>query len=283
MDGRRWSIPTRLYSDVWVLKPGDALGPDDVERRLARLRYAPVPAPPVSGGRYLVSRSRIVIGVNPHETAYGRFPGIVARIDFSGRRIARLKRDSDGALLRTSSSSRRSSARSSTRRWRTGRSSASPRCRRSSWTRSTTEDRDFSTRWSRPEETVGAVLQGLVRGRCVRDEHATQQYVKDLFLTPERTIRRERKRPSKALLAVILATPRTARRRSSRPTSTRSTLGQARPRRPPGRAEARGPPSASPPSQLHLPEAAMLAWLISSPVLAVPQSRERRPLAARWS
>ena len=43
MDGRRWNLPTRLYSDVWVLRPGDALGPDDVERRLPRLRYAPVP------------------------------------------------------------------------------------------------------------------------------------------------------------------------------------------------------------------------------------------------
>ena len=25
MDGRRWNLPTRLYSDAWVLRPGDAL------------------------------------------------------------------------------------------------------------------------------------------------------------------------------------------------------------------------------------------------------------------
>ncbi len=76
MDGRRWSLPTRLYSDVWVLRPGDALGPDDVERRLARLRYAPVPAPRVLPGPVrALAGAGSVVGVNPRETAYGRFPG----------------------------------------------------------------------------------------------------------------------------------------------------------------------------------------------------------------
>ena len=63
MDGRRWSLPTRLYSDVWVLRPGDALGPDDVERRLSRLRYAPLPAPPVVPGRYFFSSEQRAVNI----------------------------------------------------------------------------------------------------------------------------------------------------------------------------------------------------------------------------
>jgi len=41
----------------------------------------------------------MVVGVNPRETAYGRVPGVVVQIDFSGRRIAGLKREADGAQI----------------------------------------------------------------------------------------------------------------------------------------------------------------------------------------
>src|SRR5437016_4952006 len=59
MDGRRYSIPTRLYSDVWVLRPGDALSPDDVTRRLQRLHYAPIESGETTAGHYIASRTRI--------------------------------------------------------------------------------------------------------------------------------------------------------------------------------------------------------------------------------
>ena len=99
MDGRRWTLPTRLYSDVWVVRPGDALAVDDVTRRLGRLRYAEVPKPPLLQGQYALPPSRITVFVNDRETAWGKTPGSPAVLEFSGRRVASVRRAEDGAFL----------------------------------------------------------------------------------------------------------------------------------------------------------------------------------------
>ncbi len=280
MDGRRWSIPTRLYSDVWVLRPGDALGPDDVERRLARLRYAPVPAAPVSGGRYLLSRSRIVVGVNPHETAYGRFPGIVARIDFSGRRIAGLKRESDGAPVPYvvfepevvgSVFDQKMEDRTLIRLPQVPKVVIDAIL--------TTEDRDFfSHSGLAPKRLVGALLQGLVRGQSVRGTSTlTQQLVKNLFLTPERTLRRK---AVEALLAVILDA-KYGKEEILEAYLNEIYLGQRGSVSVTGVEEAAHFYFGKPVSQLDLPEAAMLAGLISSPGRFSPFRNPERAQARR--
>ncbi len=280
MDGRRWSIPTRLYSDVWVLRPGDALGSDDVERRLARLRYAPVPAPPVSGGRYLLSRSRMVVGVNPRETAYGRFPGVVARIEFSGRRIAGLKRDADGAPLPYvvfepevvgSVFDQKMEDRTLVRL------SQVPKVVVDAIL--TTEDRDFfSHAGLAPKRLVGAVLQGLVRGRSVRGTSTlTQQLVKNLFLTPERTLRRK---AVEALLAVILDA-KYGKEEILEAYLNEIYLGQRGSVSVTGVEEAARFYFGKPVSQLDLSEAAMLAGLISSPGRFSPFRNPERAQARR--
>jgi len=264
MDGRRWSLPTRLYSDVWVVRPGDALGPDDVERRLSRLRYAPVPAPPVGSGRYFRTRSRIVVGVNPRETAYGRFPGVEARVDFSGRRIAALKRDSDGAPLPYvvfepevvgSVFDRKMEDRTLVRLERVPKVVIDAIV--------TTEDRDFFTHAGLdPARLAGALLQGIARGRSVRGTSTlTQQLVKNLFLTPERTLRRK---AVEALLAVIVDA-KYGKREILEAYLNEIYLGQRGSVSVTGVEEAARHYFGKPVAQLDLPEAAMLAGLISSP------------------
>ncbi|HKC25649.1 MAG TPA: hypothetical protein VKF32_12945, partial [Thermoanaerobaculia bacterium] len=49
MSGRRYSVPTRIYSDVWVVRPGDRVGLDDVRRRLDRLGYIEASGDVVAG------------------------------------------------------------------------------------------------------------------------------------------------------------------------------------------------------------------------------------------
>lgn len=280
MDGRRWSLPTRLYSDVWVLRPGDALGPDDVERRLARLRYAPVPAPPISGGRYLLSRSRMVVGVNPRETAYGRFPGIVARIDFSGRRVAGLRREADGAPIPYvvfepevvgSVFDQKMEDRTLVRLAQVPKVVIDAIL--------TTEDRDFfSHAGLAPKRLVGAVLQGLVRGRSVRGTSTlTQQLVKNLFLTPERTLRRK---AVEALLAVILDA-KYGKEEILEAYLNEIYLGQRGSVSVTGVEEAARFYFGKPVSQLDLSEAAMLAGLISSPGRFSPFRNPERAAARR--
>ncbi|MBK8595803.1 MAG: PBP1A family penicillin-binding protein [Holophagales bacterium] len=280
MEGRRWSIPTRLYSDVWVLQPGDALGPDDVERRLARLRYAPVPAPPVTGGRYLLSRSRLVVGVNPRETAYGRFPGMLARIDFSGRRIAGLKRESDGSPLPYvvfepevvgSVFDQKMEDRTLVRLAQVPKVVLDAIL--------TTEDRDFFTHAGlSPKRLVGAVLQSVARGRSVRGTSTlTQQLVKNLFLTPERTLRRK---AVEALLAVILDA-KYGKEEILEAYLNEIYLGQRGSVSVTGVEEAARFYFGKPVSQLDLPEAAMLAGLISSPGRFSPFRNTERAQARR--
>jgi len=280
MDGRRWSLPTRLYSDVWVLRPGDALGPDDVERRLARLRYAPVGALPVTGGRYLLTRSRVVVGVNPRETAYGRFPGVVARIDFSGRRIAGLKREADGAPMPYvvfepevvgSVFDLKMEDRTLVRLERVPKVVVDAIL--------TTEDRDFFTHAGlAPKRLVGAVLQGLVKRRSVRGTSTlTQQLVKNLFLTPERTLRRK---AVEALLAVILDA-KYGKEEILEAYLNEIYLGQRGAVSVTGVEEAARFYFGKPVSQLDLPEAAMLAGLISSPGRFSPFRSPERARARR--
>ena len=285
MDGRRWNLPTRLYSDVWVLRPGDALGPDDVERRLARLRYAPVPAPPVTGGRYVVSRSRMVVGVNPRETPYGRVPGTVVRIDFTGRRIAGLKREGDGTPLPYvvfepevvgSVFDQKMEDRTLVRLDRVPKVVIDAIL--------TTEDRDFYTHAGlAPKRLVGALLQGVMRGRAVRGTSTlTQQLVKNLYLTPERTLRRK---AVEALLAVILDA-KYSKQEILEAYLNEIYLGQRGSVSVTGVEEAARFYFGKPVSQLDLPEAAMLAGLISSPGRFSPfrnpdRARARRELVLK--
>jgi penicillin-binding protein 1B len=280
MDGRRWNLPTRLYSDVWVIRPGDALGRDDVERRLVRLRYAPVPAPPVAGGRYLLSRSRMVVGVNPRETAYGRVPGVVVQIDFSGRRIAGLKREADGAPIPYavfepevvgSVFDRKMEDRTLVRLEKVPKVVIDAIL--------TTEDRDFfSHAGLAPKRLVGAILQGLVRGRSVRGTSTlTQQLVKNLFLTQERTLRRK---AVEALLAVILDA-KYGKEEILEAYLNEIYLGQRGAVSVTGVEEAARYYFGKPVSQLDLPEAAMLAGLISSPGRFSPFRNPERARARR--
>ena len=280
MDGRRWNLPTRLYSDVWVLRPGDALGPDDVERRLSRLRYAPVTALPVSGGRYLRTGSRIVVGLNPRETAGGRFPGLVARIDFSGRRVAGLKRDADAAPIPYavfepevvgSVFDRKMEDRTLVRLDRVPKVVIDAIL--------TTEDRDFFTHAGLdPMRLAGALLQGLARGRAVRGTSTlTQQLVKNLYLTPERTLRRK---AVEALLAVILDA-KYGKEEILEAYLNEIYLGQRGAVSVTGVEEAARFYFGKPVSQLDLPEAAMLAGLISSPGRYSPFRSPERARARR--
>lgn len=280
MEGRRWSIPTRLYSDAWVIRSGDAVGPQDVERRLARLRYAPVTAPPVGGGQYLISRSRVVIGVNPRETAYGRFEGLVAQVDFSGRRIARLRREADGAPLPYvvfepevvgSVFDRKMEDRTLVKLERVPKVVVDAIL--------TIEDRDFfSHSGLAPKRLVGAVLQGLVRGRSVRGTSTlTQQLVKNLFLTPERTLRRK---AVEALLAVIVDA-RYGKEEILETYLNEIYLGQRGSVSVTGVEEAARFYFGKPVSQLDLSEAAMLAGLISSPGRYSPFRQPERARARR--
>jgi penicillin-binding protein 1B len=285
MDGRRWSLPTRLYSDVWVVRPGDALAPDDVTRRLARLRYAEVPKPPLAPGQYARSPNRISIFVNDRETAWGKTFGAPATIEFSGRRVASVRRAEDGSFLPhlVFEPEVVGTVFDEKMQDRTLVTLAQvPKVLLDAIL--TTEDRDFFTHAGiSPRRLVGAVLQSVSRGAGVRGTSTlTQQLVKNMFLTPERTLKRK---GVEALMAVILEA-KYSKTQILEAYLNEIYLGQR------GSVSVTGVEEASrfyfgkDVSRLDLPEAALLAGLISSPGKYSPfrnpeNARQRRAVVLR--
>jgi penicillin-binding protein 1B len=285
MDGRRWSLPTRLYSDVWVVRPGDALGVDEVLRRISRLRYAEMKTKAVSGGQYFAAPGRLFVGLNDRETAYGRTPGIPVELSFAGRRITSVKRADDGTPLPYAV--------------------FEPEVVGSVFDEKmedrtlvtldrvppvvldailTTEDRTFYTHGGISfRRLVGAVVQSVTRGAAVKGTSTlTQQLVKNMFLTPERKLKRK---VIEALMAMILEA-RYSKKEILEAYLNEIYLGQR------GSVSVTGVEEASrfyfgkPVSQLVLPEAALLAGLISSPGKYSPfrspeRAKERRAVVLR--
>ena len=285
MDGRRWSLPTRIWSDVWVLRPGDALGSDDVLRRLARLRYTEAGSPEVKAGQIHPVKGRILVGVRSRETALGLFPGTPAAIEFAGRRVAALKRLDDGSPLPyvVFESEVVGSVYDEKMEDRTlVRLADVPPVVVDAVL--ATEDRDFYTHAGLSfRRLAGAVFQSVTRRRSVRGTSTlTQQLVKNLFLTPERTLKRK---AVEALMAVLVEA-RYSKDEILEAYLNEIYLGQR------GSVSVTGVEEASrlyfgkSVSQLELPEAALLAGLISSPGRYSPfrnpdRAKERRALVLK--
>ena len=173
-------------------------------RRLGRLRYAEVPKPPLLPGQYALSPKRITVSVNDRETAWGRTPGVAAVLEFSGRRVASVRRAEDGSplphvvfepeVVGTVFDEKMQDRTLVTL-------DQVPKVLLDAIL--TTEDRDFFTHAGiSPRRLVGAVLQSVTRRAGVRGTSTlTQQLVKNMFLTPERTLKRK---AVEALMAVIL-------------------------------------------------------------------------------
>lgn len=287
MEGRRYSLPARLYSDVWVLRIGDALGLEDVLHRLQRLHYSTDPSSDAipAKGRYQVVKGRLVVSPNDRETAYGRQPGIPVRIDFSGRRVVGVRRAADGAPTQFavfepevvgSVFDRKMEDRTLVRLQDVPKVVIDAIV--------STEDRDFFTHSGLSlKRLVGAVVQGVTRRRSVRGTSTlTQQLVKNLFLTPERTLRRKM---VEALIAVIMES-RYSKDEILESYLNEIYLGQRGAVSVTGIEEAARFYFGKPATALDLHEAALLAGLISSPGRYSPfrapdAARERRAVVLK--
>lgn len=277
MDGRRFSLPTRLFSDVWVVRAGDAVGLEDVQRRLLRLRYSPVEKEDEPGpGRFSSSPGRLVVFPNDRETAQGRSRGFRIRIEFSGRRVAAVKRAVDGVPLPFvafepevigSVFDRKMEDRTLVRLSQVPKPVVDAIL--------STEDRDFYSHGGVSLRRIaGALFRNVTGGRFQGGSTLTQQLVKNLFLTHERTLKRK---AIEALLAVILDA-RYGKDEILESYLNEIYLGQRGAVSVTGVEEAARFYFGKPVSSLDLPEAALLAGLIASPGRYSPF---RNPAVAR--
>jgi penicillin-binding protein 1B len=285
MEGPRWRLPARIYSDSWAVRPGDALGPDDVIRRLVRLRYTDSGKAEMTAGQYHLVKSRLAVWVRDRESAEGLVRGGTASIEFSGRRVAAVKSLPAGAPLAwvVFEPEVVGSVFDAKMEDRTlVRLSDVPKVLVDAVL--ATEDRDFYSHSGLSfRRLAGAVVQSVTRGRSVRGTSTlTQQLVKNMFLTPERTLKRK---AVEALVAFIVES-RYSKDEILEAYLNQIYLGQK------GSVSVTGVEEASrfyfgrSVSQVELPEAALLAGLISSPGRYSPfrhpdRAKERRSVVLK--
>src|SRR5215475_3396973 len=51
-EGHRWNLPSRIYSDMEVLRPGEGGSPEQLVTKLGRLLYQPIDEAPDRAGHF---------------------------------------------------------------------------------------------------------------------------------------------------------------------------------------------------------------------------------------
>lgn len=90
--GRRWSIPSKVYSDTTILYPGQNINRSLLSQQLDRLGYTKVDHSPSQSGELRISQSRIELFLHDLEIPSHERKGFPVRIDFSRARIESITR-----------------------------------------------------------------------------------------------------------------------------------------------------------------------------------------------
>jgi penicillin-binding protein 1B len=201
-EGHRWNLPSRIYSDMFVLRPGDGGSPERLVGKLGRLLYQQDEDEPSRAGHF--RRQGNVVEVFTRDFRYpGKdFRGYPARVEFAGGKVASV-RDLAGASLPALivEPERLGSVFGDEFQDRTlVRLEDLPQALKDAVL--VTEDRDFYRHAGVSiRRSLGAVLSNVRGGAKQGGSTLTQQLVKNLYLSPERTLRRK---AIEAVLAVIL-------------------------------------------------------------------------------
>ena len=201
-EGRRWNLPSRIYSDLLALKTGDGGTPEKLTAKLDRLLYQRDPERPVRPGHYRRQGDSVELFTRGFRYPGRDFGGFLATVHFAGGRVSDL-RDGSGERLPAvviepellgSVFGEEVEDRTLVRLADVPRSLTDAIL--------VTEDRDFYRHAGVSlKRTFGAVFANLKGGATQGGSTLTQQLVKNLYLSPERTLKRK---AIEAELAVIL-------------------------------------------------------------------------------
>jgi penicillin-binding protein 1B len=201
-EGRRWNLPSRIYSDLLALKTGDGGTPERLTAKLDRLLYQRDSERPGRPGHYRRQGETVEVFTRGFRYPGRDFGGFLATVQFSGSRVSDL-RDGSGERLPAvviepellgSVFGEEIEDRTLVRLADVPRSLTDAIL--------ATEDRDFYRHAGVSlRRTFGAVFSNLKGGATQGGSTLTQQLVKNLYLSPERTLKRK---ATEAVLAVIL-------------------------------------------------------------------------------
>ena len=86
--GRRWSIPSKVYSDSLWIYPGQRFTIAAISKKLVRLGYRNVSHPPENKGEFQATRRTLTAFLHDLEAPGRARPGFPVRMEFDGSTIA---------------------------------------------------------------------------------------------------------------------------------------------------------------------------------------------------
>ena len=89
-DGRRWNLPSRIYSDLYALRPGDAASIPAMAAKLGRLFYQETDGPPERPGHFRREKDALEIFTRGFRYPGRTFPGARMRVVFASGRVKTL-------------------------------------------------------------------------------------------------------------------------------------------------------------------------------------------------
>ncbi len=201
-DGRLWNLPSRIYSDLYVLRPGDAASVTGLAAKLQRLYYQEVDGTPDRPGHFHREKDALAIQTRGFRYPGREFPALGVRVVFSGGRVRSLTDlggDAVAALILEPELL--GSVFGAELEDRTViRLKDAPASLIDAIL--VTEDRDFYRHTGvSVRRLFGAIFATMRGGMKQGGSTLTQQLVKNLYLSPERTLRRK---ATEAIMAVIL-------------------------------------------------------------------------------
>mgnify|MGYP006273293579 FL=1 len=94
--GRKWSIPSKVYSDSLLLYPGQRFPRPALVEKLTRLDYQAVSHMPQKKGEYRQQENSLLVYLHRLKTPETQRKGFIARIDFKDRQISGIRNVSAG-------------------------------------------------------------------------------------------------------------------------------------------------------------------------------------------
>lgn len=100
-EARRWNLPSRVYSDIFYLFPGQGISPQRVEEKLKRLAYKRVFASVKSAGEFSRRGSELQIYLHNFSYPSEEFAGFPVRLLFDEGHLKRLESIETGEGIKT--------------------------------------------------------------------------------------------------------------------------------------------------------------------------------------
>ena len=96
---RRWSVPSKVYSDTTLLYPGQRINPNLLKDKLGALGYHNVSRQPEKKGEVQTSADAIAIFLNDLKIPGNNRKGFAVRIAMSAGVIESIVRTADGTVV----------------------------------------------------------------------------------------------------------------------------------------------------------------------------------------